>query len=77
MVWTDKNSGNVDASASPMLNGGGILWSDERKGILTYSNNIFLWHESEKIKKAYFQNLSWFQVYVYKLCMIMCMGIAP
>ena len=77
MVWMDKNSGNVDASASPMLKGGGILWSEELKGILTDSNNIFSWHESEEIKKAYFQNLSWFQVYIYKLCMITCVGIAP
>ena len=26
---------------------------------------------------AYFQNFSWFQFYIYKLCMIMCIGIAP
>ena len=28
-------------------------------------------------KKGNFQNFSWFQFYVYKLCMIMCIGIAP
>ena len=29
------------------------------KGIVSDSNNIFLWHESENInKKAYFQNFS-------------------
>ena len=27
-------------------------------------------------KKGYFQNFSWFQFYIYKLCMIMCIGIA-
>ena len=26
---------------------------------------------------TYFQNFSWFQFYVYKLCMIVCIGIAP
>ena len=47
------------------------------KGIFTDSNNIFLWHESEDInEKAYFQNFSWFQFYIFKLCMIMCF-IAP
>ena len=25
-------------------------------------------------EKAYFQKFSWFQFYVYKLCMIMCKG---
>ena len=48
------------------------------KGIVSDSNSIFLLHESEDInKKAYFQNLSWFQIYVYNLCMIVCIGIAP
>ena len=28
-------------------------------------------------KKAYFQSFSWFQFHVCKLCMIMCIGIAP
>ena len=44
--------------------------------ILTTS---FLWHESEDIdkKKAYFQNFSWFQFFVYKFRMIMCTGTAP
>ena len=41
---------------------------------------IFLWYESEDInqkKKAYFQNFSWFQFYVLKLCMIMCISLLP
>ena len=29
------------------------------------------------MKKVYFQNFSWFQYFVYKLCMIMCIDIAP
>ena len=36
-------------------------------------NNIILWHESEDINKkknTYFQNFSWFQFYIYKLCII-------
>ena len=34
-------------------------------------NTPFYGHESEDInKKAYFQNFSWFQFYVYKLCKI-------
>ena len=42
-------------------------------GIVSDSNNIFLWHESEDInKKAYFQNFSWFQFHIFKLFMIMC-----
>ena len=42
------------------------------------SNNIFLWYESEDINKnAYFQNFSWFQFYVFKLCMIMCVSLFP
>ena len=28
-------------------------------------------------KKVYFQIFSWFQFYIYKLCMIMCIVIAP
>ena len=38
---------------------------------------IFLWYESEDInkKQAYFQNFSWFQFYVLKLCMIMCVSL--
>ena len=58
------------------------------KGIFSDSNNIFLLHESEDInkrktkqnktkQKANFQNFSWFQFCIYKLCMIMCIGIAP
>ena len=43
------------------------------KGIISDSDNIFSWHKSNK---GYFQNFSWFQFYVYKLCMIMCIGIA-
>ena len=32
------------------------------------SNNIFLYHESEDInKKSYFQTFSWFHFYIYKL----------
>ena len=38
------------------------------KGIVSDSNNIFLWHEPEDInKKDNFQNFGWFQFYVYKL----------
>ena len=48
------------------------------KGIVSDSNNIFLWHKSEDInKKGYFQTLRWFQFYIYKLCMIMCVCTAP
>ena len=47
------------------------------KGILGDSNNIFLWHESEDVNKKDFQNFSWFQFYIYKLCMIMGIAIAP
>ena len=49
------------------------------KGILTDSNNIFLWHDSEDInkKKLYFQIFSWLPFYIYKLRMIMCIGNAP
>ena len=45
------------------------------KGIVSDSNNIFLWHESEdKTKKGYFQKFSWFQFYVLQ---VMCIGITP
>ena len=55
-----------------------IFYGNILKGIVSDSNNIFLWHESEDIyKKCYFQNFSWFQFYTYKLCMIMCIGSAP
>ena len=48
------------------------------KGIFCDSNNIFLWYESENIiKKAYFQNFSSFQFYVFKLCMILCISLLP
>ena len=48
------------------------------KGIFSDSSNIFLRHESEDMnKKAYFENFFWFQFYIYKICMIMCIGIAP
>ena len=48
------------------------------KGIFTDSNNIFLWQESEdRNKKAYIQNFSWFQFYVFKLRMIMCVSLLP
>ena len=49
------------------------------KQVFSDSNNIILWHESEDVNKKktpYFQNFSWFQCYVFKLCMIMCV-IAP
>ena len=36
------------------------------KGKVSDSYNIFLWHESKDINKN-----------GYKLCMIMCIGIAP
>ena len=53
--------------------------SKELKGIFTDSNNIFLWHESEDInvKKNLFLNFSWFQFYILKLCMIMCVSLLP
>ena len=48
------------------------------KGIVSDSNNIFLWHESEDInKKGNFQNKFQFQFYVYTWCMIMCIGTFP
>ena len=48
------------------------------KGIFSDSYNIFLWHESENIKeKTFFQNFSWFQFYIFKLCMIMCVSLLP
>ena len=44
--------------------------------ILSDSNNIFLCHEPEDIdKKGQFQNFSWFQCYICKLCM--CIGTVP
>ena len=48
------------------------------KGIVSDSNNIFLWQQLEdNNEKGYFQNFSSFQFFVYKLCMILCIGIAP
>ena len=48
------------------------------KGIVSDSNNMILRHESEDInRKGYFQNFSWFQFYVYKFCMIICIVIIP
>ena len=48
------------------------------KEIVSDSNSIFLWHESELInKKGHFQNFSWFTFYFCKLCTIICIGIAP
>ena len=35
----------------------------------------FLWHESEDINQKWL--LSQFQLYIYKLCIIMCTGISP
>ena len=47
------------------------------RGIFSDFNN-FLWHESEDInQKAYFQNFSWYQFYVFKLCMIYVCFISP
>ena len=48
------------------------------KGIFSDSNNIILWHnKSEDANtKGYFQNFIC-QFYIYKLFMIMCIGIAP
>ena len=48
------------------------------KGIFSDSKYIFLWHELKDInKKADFQNISWIQNYVIKLCMIMCVALLP
>ena len=48
------------------------------------SNNIFLRHELEDINKQANKQTKqnkkrfcWFQFYLYKLCIIMCIGIAP
>ena len=47
------------------------------KGIFSDSNNIFLWHESEDTNKK--SLLPRFQLIpiLHKLCLIMCIGIAP
>ena len=51
-----------------------VICIKEIKGIVSDSNNIFLWHESKDISKiSVDSNLTW----IYKLCMIMCIGIAP
>ena len=45
------------------------------KGIFSNFNNIFL-GMNQKIwtKNVYFQNFSWFQFYIFKLYMIMCVS---
>ena len=48
------------------------LFHDMHQKILTKKKK-----KKKKGKKVYLQNFSWFQFYVYKLCMIMCIGIAP
>ena len=46
------------------------------KGIVSDSNNIFSYHESEDInKKSLFPK--WYQFQVFKLCMIMCVSLLP
>ena len=47
------------------------------KGIVSDSNNIF-YDIYQKIltKMGYFPNFTWFQFYIYQLCMIVCIGIA-
>ena len=40
------------------------------KEVFSDSNNIILWHDINK--KAYFQNCSWFQFYVFKLYAWLC-----
>ena len=49
------------------------------KGIVSDSNNIFLWHESEDIKKkGVFPKFQFITIlYIYNLCIIMCIGITP
>ena len=48
------------------------------KELFSDFNNIFLWNESEDITiKSLLSKFSWFQFYVYKLCMLMCIGITP
>ena len=50
-------------------------FSKENSVILTtsfYGMNQKIW-----TKKAYFQNFSWFQVYIFKLCMPICVPLLP
>ena len=50
-------------------------YEDVFKGIFSDSNNMRLGHKSEDIdKKGYFQNFTSFNFFVYKLCIILCIG---
>ena len=58
--------------------------SDDSKGGLQKSFHKVIFAKSfyginQKIqtKKAYFQNLSWFQFHIFKLCVIMCVSLFP
>ena len=51
-------------------------WSN---GLKRYSviltTSFYSWYESEDInKKTHLQNFNWFQFYIFKLCMIMCVS---
>ena len=60
----------TDAIIQTWLTTAWINWIKRNWKGFSDSNN-FLWHDSEDInKKAYFQNFSWFQFYVFKLCVI-------
>ena len=48
------------------------------KGIVSDSNNIFLWQNFEDInEKKLFPKFQLIPIFCYKLCMIMCINIAP
>ena len=48
------------------------------KGIVSDSNNIFSWYESEDInKKGVFPKFQLIPILVFKLCMIMCVSLLP
>ena len=78
--WTDSNAHvsvlpNIKYAVTSYIHSQSKI---KFKRIFSDSNNNFLWHESEDVNKenTYFQTFSWFQFYIYKLCMILCIGIA-
>ena len=54
-----------------------LIISNLKEYSLILTTSFYDKNQKIETKKADFQNFSWFQFYIFKLCMIMCVSLPP
>ena len=77
LLWNDFHSFRVVFHAFHSFESNHFTLFTLKRYSLILTTSFYDMNQKIWTRKAYFQNFSWFQFHVFKLCMIMCVSLLP